>query len=662
MEHKGRHVMGDTGHSSHSGKVDHSRHIGEYKKRFIICLLLTLPVLVLSETLQALLGYSILIPYQGMVLLLFSTILYIYGGWPFLSGALSEIRVKRPEMMTLIATALTASFFYSAATVLFIRGMDFFWELATLIDIMLLGHFLEARSVLGASKALEELARIMPAWAHLLRKGVVTDVPVSKLKAGDIVIVRPGEKVPSDGVVTGGESFLDESLLTGESRPVHKKTGDKVIGGSINSEGALNVRIEKTGADTYLSQVIELVKTAQESRSRTQDVANKAASILFYVAFSVSLLSFGVWYLLGNLDYAMERAVTVLVIACPHALGRAIPLVVAISTTLSAKSGILIRDRTAFEAARGVDAVVFDKTGTLTEGKLGVTDVVSYIDERELMEASGALEQNSEHMIAKAVVEYAASHGIKASEIKDFKALPGKGAYGKVGRKEVYVGGPELLKDLGIDISDARLRDLQAQGRTVVYTVIDGKLAGAFALSDRIRRESYDVVKSLKEMGIKVYMLTGDAKEVAESVAKDLGIDEYYSQVLPDKKAEKIASLKEKGYTVAMVGDGINDAPALATADVGIAIGAGTDVAIESSDIILVRNDPRDIPKIFELSQKTYSKMVQNLWWAAGYNIAAIPLAAGLLYGYGIVLTPALGAALMSLSTIIVALNSQTLK
>ena len=623
---------------------------------------MTLPVLLLSETIQGFFGYSVSIPFQREIILFFSAVIYLYGGLPFLRGAFDEIRAARPEMMTLIATAISAAFFYSAATVLVIQGMDFFWEFATLIDVMLIGHYLEAKNVLGASRALEELVRIIPSRAHLLRKGQVIDVPVSDLKAGDAVMVRPGEKVPSDGTVISGESFLDESLLTGESKPVHKNIGDKVIGGSLNSEGALDVRIERVGEETYLSQVIKLVRTAPESKSRTQDVANKAASLLFYVAVTAGVITYAAWFLLGEPDTAIERAVTVLVIACPHALGLAIPLVVAISTALTAKSGILIRDRTAFEEARGIDAVVFDKTGTLTEGRFGVTDVVSFIDAKELLGLSAGVEQNSEHIIAKAVVEYAMAEGIKISEIKTFKAIPGKGTYAKAEGKEIYIGGPELLKDLRLETTDEKIRSLQAQGKTVIFTIIDGKLAGAFALSDTIEEESYAAVKDLRARGIKVCMLTGDSDEVAKWVAGELGIDEYYASVLPDKKADKIKSLKEKGYKVAMVGDGINDAPALATADVGIAIGSGTDVAMESADIILVRNDPRDIPKIIDVSQKTYSKMVQNLWWAAGYNIFAIPLAAGVLYGYGIVLNPALGALMMSLSTVIVAVNSRTLK
>ncbi|HUT17455.1 MAG TPA: copper-translocating P-type ATPase [Acidobacteriota bacterium] len=634
-----------------------------FKRKFWISLALTIPILLLSETIQTWLGLTwIKIPYQQGILLILSAIIYVYGGLPFLQGMVEEIRNRQPGMMTLIGTAISVAFFYSAATVVLITGMDFFWELATLIDVMLLGHWIEAKSVLGASRALEELVRIMPTTAHLLKDGEVTEVPVAELNAGDLVLVRPGEKIPSDGVVAEGESFVNEALLTGESKPVHKEKEGKVIGGAINGEGALKVRIEKTGEETYLAQVIKLVKQAQESKSRTQDLANRAAALLFYAALGAGIITFAVWSLISSTDVALTRTVTVLVIACPHALGLAIPLVVALSTSITAKSGILIRDRKAFEMIKDVDAIVFDKTGTLTEGKFGVSDVVAYIPEEKLLALTASVELNSEHVIAKAIVGYANEKGVKIPNAKDFKALPGKGAYGKVARNEVHVGSPRLLEEMKISANDEKIKTLQEQGKTVVFTVVDGKLAGAFALADRIRKESKEATAKLKELGLKVYMLTGDSEEVAKWVAKELGIDEYFAQVLPDQKAEKIKALKQKGYKVAMVGDGINDAPALVTADVGVAIGAGTDVAIESADIILVKNDPRDVPKVMDLSKKTYSKMTQNLWWAAGYNIIAIPLAAGVLYNFGILLPPAVGALIMSLSTVIVALNSQTLR
>ncbi len=649
-------------HSSHAKHQMHAHHIEEFKRRFFVALVISIPIIALSDSIQMWFGYRLEVPFQGYVLTLLSTAIYLYGGWPFLKGIVDEVKRRQPGMMTLIAIAISVAFFYSAATVFMRAGRDFFWELATLIDVMLLGHWIEAKSVLGASRALEELVKVMPTTAHLAKNGDTVDVPVTELKPGDVVLVKPGEKIPADGVVIKGRSFVNEALLTGESKPIGKKEGDKVIGGAINSEGVLWVRIEKTGEDTYLSQVIRLVKQAQESRSRTQDLANRAAAILVYAALAAGIISYSAWSYLGFPDFALERAVTVMVIACPHALGLAIPLVVAISTSMTAKRGILIRDRRAFESAKDVNAVVFDKTGTLTEGKFGVTSVVSYIPEEELLSLTSSVERNSEHIIARAIVEHASSRGIVPRSLTEFKAIPGKGVYALVDGYEVYVGGPALLEELRINIEDPEVRKLQSQGKTVVFTVVDGKLAGAIALSDIIRSESYEAIRKLKEMGVKTYMLTGDAAEVAEWVAKELGVDEYFAQVLPHEKAEKIKLLREKGLTVAMVGDGINDAPALVNADVGIAIGAGTDVAIESADIILVKNDPRDVPVVIEMSRKTYSKMYQNLWWAAGYNIFAIPLAAGVLASYGFILSPAIGALLMSLSTVIVAANSQTLR
>jgi Cu2+-exporting ATPase len=651
-------------HQNHSQHKEggHARHIQEFKKKFVVCLVLTIPILLLSEMIQNWFGFLITIPFQMEILFVLSLIVYAYGGLPFLRGMFKELQKRQPGMMTLIGTAISVAFFYSTTTVFVIVGKDFFWELATLLDVMLLGHWIEAKSVMGASRALEELVKIMPTTAHLVKNGEIVEIPVSEIKKQDIVLIRPGEKIASDGIIVEGESFVNEALLTGESKPIHKQIDEKVIGGSINGDGVLKVKIEKTGEETYLSQVINLVREAQSSRSRTQDIANRASALLFYVALSVGIITYLVWFFIGNTSIALERSVTVLVIACPHALGLAIPLVVALSTSITAKSGILIRDRKAFETIRDIDAVVFDKTGTLTEGKFGVSDVVSFIPEKELLEFTSAVEINSEHIIATAIVDYAKEKKIEIPKISEFKAIPGKGAQGTVKGRTVIMGGPSLLDDMGIKITEEHVIELQNQGKTVVFAILDGNLVGAFALSDRIREVSKEAVRKLKENGKKVFMLTGDAKEVAAWVSKELDIDEFFAQVLPDQKAEKIKLLKEKGLKVAMVGDGINDAPALVTADVGIAIGAGTDVAIESADIILVRNDPRDVVKVAELSKKTYSKMVQNLWWAAGYNILAIPLAAGLLYNFGVVVSPAVGAVLMSISTVIVALNSQTLR
>ncbi len=602
------------------------------------------------------------ISYQNELLFVLALIIYVYGGLPFLRGMIKELKKRQPGMMTLIGTAISVAFFYSAATVFVIVGKDFFWELATLVDVMLFGHWIEAKSVMGASMALEELVKIIPKTAHLVKGDDIVDVQVSELKKGDVVLVRPGEKIASDGIIVDGESYVNEALLTGESKPVHKEKENEVIGGSINGEGVLKVRIEKTGKETYISQVIDLVQKAQASRSRTQDLANRAAALLFYAALSSGIITYIAWFVVGNAAAALERSVTVLVIACPHALGLAIPLVVALSTSITAKSGILIRDRKAFETVRNIDVVVFDKTGTLTEGKFGVSDVVAFLPEKDLLEDASAIEVNSEHVIAKAIVDYAEEKKIDVPKVSDFEAIPGKGAKGKVKGKLVYMGSPNLLEELKIKADDQRIVELQKQGNTVVFAVVDGKLAGAFALSDRIREVSKEAIRKLKATGIKVFMLTGDADEVAKSVAEKLGIDEYLAEVLPDQKAEKIKMWKDRGLKVAMVGDGVNDAPALVTADVGIAIGAGTDVAIESADIILVKNNPEDVAKVANLSEKTYSKMVQNLWWAAGYNIIAIPLAAGILANYGIVISPAIGALLMSLSTVIVAFNSQTLR
>jgi P-type Cu2+ transporter len=662
-------VMQQDSNSSHYGMQGmqhnapaHTMHTQTLKTRFAVCLILTIPVLLLSQAIQTWFQFTITIPYQQFILLTLAIVIYVYGGWPFLTGLVAEVRLRQPGMMTLVGTAISVAFFFSAATVFAPVGGDFFWELATLIDIMLLGHWLEARSVLGASRALEELVKVMPTTAHVWMSGEFMDMPVAELAVGNVVLIRPGEKVPSDGIVIEGESYVNESLLTGESKPVDKKRNNKVIGGSVNGDGALQVRVERTGEETYLSQVVNLVRQAQMSRSHTQDLANRAAALLFYVALSVGVVTFAVWAFVGNVEFALTRSVTVLVIACPHALGLAIPLVVAISTSMTAKRGILIRDRRAFEDARVVNAVVFDKTGTLTEGMFGVIDIVSYIPESELLALTAAVETNSEHVIAKAIVNYTKTHGVSIPSSIGFQAVPGKGAKAEINGKTVQVGGPAMLQELNLKANDPKIVALQAEGKTVVFTVVDGRLAGAFTLADKVREESREAVEELKANGVKVYMLTGDSPEVAAAVAKELGIGDYFAGVLPSQKASKISELKNQGYRVAMVGDGINDAPALAIADVGIAIGAGTDVAIESADIILVRNNPADVAKAIGFSKNTYSKMVQNLWWAAGYNIFAIPLAAGVFAGLGIIIDPAVGAILMSLSTVLVAINSQTLR
>jgi P-type Cu2+ transporter len=654
---------GPGGHRS--GRPDH--HAGDIKKRFWVSLAASVPVLALSPMVQRFLGLDDSLRFAGDSLLLFavSSFVYFYGGRPFLQGFGGEIRAKRPGMMTLVALAITTAYVYSSAVTFGLTGEVFFWELATLIDIMLLGHWLEMRSTMGASRALEELARLMPSAAHVLRPdGSSTDVPLAELKAGDRVLVKPGEKVPADGDVIEGETSINEAMLTGESAPVVKSARDRVIGGSINGEGSLIVEIMRTGRDSYLSQVIELVRRAQESKSRTQDLSNRAALWLTLIAISVGALTLLLWLSLTGkgLAFALERMVTVMVIACPHALGLAVPLVVAISTAISARNGLLIRDRAAFERARKIQAIVFDKTGTLTEGRFGITDTLIFangMDDGELLKYAAAVEARSEHPIAKGITSAAAG---TLFPVEGFRAIPGKGAEGRVNGREVKVVSPGYLREMRIGLEDERIERLSAQGKTVVFILLDGRPAGALALADIVRPEAKEAVARLKAMGIKCLMLTGDSRLVAEWVAGDVGLDEFFAEVLPQDKAEKVKEVQARGLVVAMVGDGVNDAPALAQADVGIAIGAGTDVAIEAADIVLVKSNPLDAVAIISLARATYRKMVQNLAWATGYNAVAIPLAAGALYRQGILLSPALGAVLMSLSTIIVAVNARLLK
>ena len=641
--------------------------IEDYKKRLAVSAVLTLPILALSPSIQTFLGYTISFPGSNVLLWALSTIVYLYGGKPFLEGLLREARQRNPGMMTLIGVAITAAYTYSTAVTFLIEGKTFYWELATLIDVMLLGHILEMKAIVGASRALELLARSLPSTAHLVRDdGTVVDVPVERLKPGDRLLVRPGEKIPVDGVVVDGTTSVNESIVTGESKPVSKKPGDKVIAGTINVEGSIVILVEKTGKDTYIGQVIKLVEEIQRSKSRAQDIANRAAKILTLVALGGGAATYVAWTLLGApLTFALERAVTVMVIACPHALGLAVPLVITRSTSIAAMNGLLIRNRIGFEKAKDVDAVIFDKTGTLTKGEFGVTDVVvldSTMSREELIKMAAGLEMLSEHPIARGIVEYARLMGLKPVEARDFKAIPGKGVYGRVNGLEVLVVSPGYLREAGISIPDGVVEELMAQGKTVVFVLVDGRPVGAIALADIIREESREAIARLREMGIKTVMLTGDNRRVAAWVARELGMDEYYAEVLPHEKVEVVRKVRSKGHTVAMVGDGINDAPALLEADVGIAIGAGTDVAIESADIVLVRSDPRDVPTVIELSRRTYRKIVQNLLWATGYNAIALPLAAGVAYSIGILLPPAAAALLMTLSTIIVAINATTLK
>jgi len=648
----------------HEGKSHHAQMLEDFKKRFIISSILTIPVLILSPAVQGLLGFEFAFPNSNLVLLGLSTIIYFYGGHPFLKGIFTELKARNPGMMTLIAIAISVAYIYSSAVVLGLPGKFFFWELVTLIDVMLLGHWMEMRSVMGASKALEKLVLIMPSDAHIVKDEQIIDVHVNELKAGDVVLVKPGEKVPVDGIVLKGDSSVNEAMLTGESKPVSKGTDDEVIGGSINGEGSIHIEVKKTGKDTYLNQVIELVRTAQESKSKTQDLANRAALVLTIVAISVGTITLGVWLYVGQeFVFAIERAVTVMVIACPHALGLAIPLVVAVSTSLGAKSGLLIRDRQAFERARNIEAIVFDKTGTLTEGKFGVTDIIPFVklEENEILAQAASLEINSEHPIALGLVNTSKERGIDTYAVENFQSIPGKGVEGNVMGKLLKVVSPNYLEEKGTKLSNEKIDHIKQQGKTIVFLLEDEEPVAAIGLADIIRKESKEAIDKLRSMGVKCMMLTGDNRFVAKWVSEDLGLDDYFAEVLPHEKAQTIKEI-QKNYTVAMVGDGVNDAPALVQADVGIAIGAGTDVAVESADIILVRNDPKDVVNIISLSKRTYSKMFQNILWATGYNAFAIPLAAGVLIGYGILLSPAAGAVLMSLSTVIVSVNARSLK
>lgn len=651
----------------HNGGQDHAGMVADFRRRFWFCAAISLPVLAMDHMLQQWFGLDWLgFPGDRWVQAVLSTVVFSYGGWPFLNGLVREFRTRRPGMMTLIALAISVAYFYSVAVVLGLHGMPLFWELVTLIDIMLLGHWIEMKSVMGASAALEKLVRLMPADAHKVEEdGSIRDTPVTELRRGDRVLIKPGEKIPTDGEVVEGRTSINESMLTGESRPVSKDMGDQVIGGAINGEGAITVRVNRTGDETYLAQVIELVRHAQESRSRTQDLANRAALYLTIIAITVGSLTLIVWLTLGStIAFAIERTVTVMVIACPHALGLAVPLVVAVSTAIAAVSGLLIRDRTAFESARNLQAVVFDKTGTLTEGRFGVTDIIPLAGETEerVLSLTASLESQSEHPIALGIVRSAQGRGITYPQPKDFQAIPGRGAEAVVDGIRLKVVSPGYLREHNVHSDDVRIAEIAEQGKTVVYVLADDRLIGAIASADLIRPESQEAIARLKDMGIQVMMLTGDARAVAKWVAAELKLDDYFAEVLPDQKADKIKEVQCRGLIVAMTGDGVNDAPALTQADVGIAIGAGTDVAIESADIVLVRSDPRDVAAIVELARATYRKMVQNLWWATGYNVVAIPLAAGVLYQAGILLTPAAGAVLMSLSTVIVAINARLLK
>src|SRR6056297_2740289 len=657
----GQHDHDEGGHSHHE---HHKQMVEDFKFRFWWVLALTVPIMALSPMIQSFMGVDWRFTGDSWILAALSTVVYFFGGWPFLSGLYDELKKQQPGMMTSIGLAISIAYLYSTPAVLGFEGDLLYWELSTLVGIMLLGHWIEMRSVMGASSALEELAELLPGEAHRVKDdGSTENVTVDELQQGDKVLIKPGEKVPADGKVMKGESSVNEAMLTGESKPVNKTKGDEVIGGSVNEKGSLTVQISKTGDDSFLSQVMNLVEEAQQSKSRTQDLANRAAFWLTIIAITAGLLTFGAWiFFTGqSFDFAMNRTVAVMVITCPHALGLAIPLVVSRSTSIAATNGFLIRDRAAFEQARNLDAVIFDKTGTLTEGVFTVTNILNFNDQlsdEKILKYAASLEKNSEHPLAKGILE-------KADETWDpdeFDSITGQGIEGKVNGKSVKVVSPGFVKEQEMDYPKEDVEEISSQGKTVVFVIIEDELAGAIALGDQIRESSKNAINALHEMGIECIMLTGDNQQTAEYVAKELDIDQVFAEVLPDEKADKVKEVQEQGKLVAMTGDGVNDAPALATADIGIAIGAGSDVAVETGDIVLVKNNPEDVTALIKLSKSTYRKMVQNLWWASGYNIGAIPLAAGVLYAWGIILSPAVGAILMSLSTVIVAVNARFLK
>ncbi len=663
-QHHGNH-HDEHDHSSHDHSEHHAMMIKDFRKRFWISLVLTLPVLVLSPMIQQLLGFEFaLFPkFDPYILFGLSTVVFFYGGWPFLTGLAGELKKKQPGMMTLIAVAITVAWAYSTATTFGVQGSTFFWELVTLIDIMLLGHWIEMKSVLGASRSLQKLVEMMPSEAHLLKDGETRDVKIDEIQKNDKVLVRPGEKIPVDGEIIDGKSNVNESMVTGESKPVEKTKNDKVIGGTINGNGSLTIVVRQTGEDAYLSKVINMVREAQGKKSKTQNLADRIAFWLTITALTIGFGTLATWLVLGKpFVFALERMATVMVIACPHALGLAVPLVAAISTSVSAQKGLLIRNRTAFENARKITLFAFDKTGTLTKGNFGVSRYESLhedFDKKQVLKLAGALEAKSEHPLAIGIMDKIKEENIEVPEATNFNSITGKGVEAEVENKQVKVVSPGYLKEKNIKVPE---KAFENQQETVVFVLVDDTLAGFVAMADEIREESYNAVKTLKQSGMKVYMMTGDNEKVAKSVSDELGLDGYFAGILPDEKLEKIKEFQQQGEFVAMTGDGINDAPALAAANVGIAVGSGTDVAAETADIVLVNSNPRDIASLVKFGKATYKKMIQNFIWATGYNIVAIPLAAGVLISAGVVISPAAGAILMSLSTVIVAINAQLLK
>jgi len=660
MDHgaQGRH---DLGHSSH-----HAAMIEDFRRRFWVVLLLSLPIIILSDMVQMVFGYTISFPGSNLMLFALSSIVFFYGGIPFFNGAKDEFMERKPGMMMLITLAITTSYIYSTLTTFFIKGSEFYFELSTLILIMLLGHWIEMRSQLGASRALEELIKLMPDTAHKLNQdGSISEVSMQELIPGDLILVKSGEKVPTDGIVVEGESAVNEAMLTGESVPVEKKPGMQVIGGSVNGNGVLTVQVERLGNETYLAQVIQTVQDAQAQKSRTQGLADRAAGWLFYIALLAGAITFIYWLINGEINFALERMVTVLVIACPHALGLAVPLVNAVSTSIAARNGLLIRNRNQFEEARNLNIIVFDKTGTLTKGEFGMTDLITQdgIDKEQLLTIAGSLESQSDHPIAVVITQAAQEGEFTLEKVSNFENLTGAGIQADLQGKTYSIVSPGEVERRNIAFDKARFEEIAAEGKTVVFVLEEDRLLGMIAVADIIRDSSKDIIAELKQLGIESVMITGDNEKVANYVGTHLELSRVYSQVLPDEKLSKIQQLQEDGAKrVAMVGDGINDAPALAAADLGIAIGAGTDVAMETADVILVDSDPKDVLSIITLSKATYRKTIENLLWAAGYNIIAIPLAAGVLASRGFVITPAIGAAVMSLSTIIVAINARLLK
>ena len=655
----------DHSNHDHGGHDHHAHMVTDFRNKFFIILIFTIPIVLLSPMIQSFIGVDWQFTGDIYIVAALSTFVYFYGGWPFIKGAYDELKNKEPAMMTLIAMAISVAYFYSMAVVFGFNGEEIFWELATLVLIMLLGHWIEMRSISNASKALESLASLMPDTANRISEnGETEEVQIDDIKAGDLLLVKPGEKMPLDGKIVKGKSQVDESMLTGESVPVTKSVDDEVIGGSINREGSLTIEVEKLMNESYLTQVIDMVKESQRTKSKTQDVTNKAAKWLFYIAVAAGIITFIVWISIGaTVDASIMRLVTVLVIACPHALGLAAPLVISVSTSLAAKHGLLIRKRPQFENARKIDAVIFDKTGTLTEGKFGVTDIQTFnnMDENALLSYAATVENDSEHPIATGIINEAKSKELELLEMTEFNSITGVGIEGVIDGKQIKVVSPGYVRKQEINFDDKNFNKWSKQGKTVVFLLVDEVLAGAIALADKIKESSKQTIEQLHKRNIKAIMLTGDNQKVANYVAEQIGIDEVYAEVMPDEKADKVTEIQDRGLIVAMTGDGINDAPALTKADVGIAVGAGTDIAMDSADIVLVDSNPKDILAIFSLSKRTYNKLVQNLVWATGYNVVALPLAAGVLAPWGILLSPAVGAILMSLSTIIVAINAQLL-